>query len=272
VGTPCYLIEATGRGKLSLRRFGYGQSSGAQRRHACPEKEPWESGYRPGCDASTGYLEEIAYEPNEDGCWPALAEPSHRDRRWPSVCESCGQPFRHHEVWQANGEPIYRVTAVVAGAALEVGDEVPLRDAPAGAMWIAKWLPEWSRGFDGRGLIVRLPDGHDWRVDGEATNCTRKGDRALLAPRWRTALRHGREKRRRNVLRWRRVNRVPRLPRLLAERDPDLTGDVEVGGRERPAAEGLDTEASTVLARFDPVLAAAHRALLHGERERPEEI
>jgi hypothetical protein len=178
VGTPCYLIEATGRGKLSLRRFGYGQSSGAQRRHACPEKEPWESGYRPGCDASTGYLEEIAYEPNEDGCWPALAEPSHRDRRWPSVCESCGQPFRHHEVWQANGEPIYRVTAVVAGAALEVGDEVPLRDAPAGAMWIAKWLPEWSRGFDGRGLIVRLPDGHDWRVDGEATNCTRKGDRA----------------------------------------------------------------------------------------------
>lgn len=175
--TSCYLIEPTGRGQLSLRRFGYGQDAAHPRRHVCPDAEPWQSGYRPGCEASSGYVEEIAYAPNGEGYWPALEGPSHRDRRWPRVCASCGQPFRHGEVWQANGEPIYRVVAVVPGAALGVGEETPLRDAPAGAMWIAKWLPEWSRGFDGRGLIVRLPDGHDWRVDGEATNCTRKGDR-----------------------------------------------------------------------------------------------
>lgn len=31
-------------------------------------------------------------------------------------------------------------------------------------------------GPDGICLMVRLPNGHDWMVDSEASNCTRKGE------------------------------------------------------------------------------------------------
>lgn len=43
-------------------------------------------------------------------------------------------------------------------------------------MWNAWWMPENWRGPDGIALMVRLPNGHDWHVDGEASNCTRKGE------------------------------------------------------------------------------------------------
>jgi len=33
-------------------------------------------------------------------------------------------------------------------------------------------------GPDGRTLIVRCPDGHDWIIDSRASNCTKKDDNA----------------------------------------------------------------------------------------------
>ena len=179
--TPCYLIEQTDRALLSLRRFGFGPSAAEPDRHECPGRPPTTghggSVYRYGCDGSSGYLEEIPLVLSADGYLELAPEPPHDDPRWPATCEHCGEPFSHDELWQANQEPVYVVVAAVPGAALDVGMETPLRDAPPGAMWFAAWLREWSIGFDGCGLMVRLPDGHDWRVDGEATNCTRKGDR-----------------------------------------------------------------------------------------------
>lgn len=175
--TPCYLIEQTDRAKLSLRRFGFGPSEHDPKRHACPSREPWGSGHRPGCEAVTGYLETIPLVLTDEGYLKSAPEPLHDDSRWPSVCAHCGDPFTHDELWQANQEPIYRVVSVVPGAAVAVGEEYPLRDAPPGAIWEAKWLRDWALGFDGRGFICRLPDGHDWQIDSEANNCTRKGDR-----------------------------------------------------------------------------------------------
>lgn len=43
-----------------------------------------------------------------------------------------------------------------------------------GAMWDAFWLDR--KGPDGKALVVILPDGHMWQIDGRAKNCGRKND------------------------------------------------------------------------------------------------
>jgi hypothetical protein len=176
--TPCYLVEETTEQRVSLRRFGFGPSESEPDRHPCPAREPWPSGYRSGCDASSPDLATVPLVHDEEGNRQIpVFEIDHDDPRWPQACEHCGEPFAHDEEWQINGDPIMRVTAVVPGAALEVGDVATLGDCPPGMIWEAKWLRHWQVGFDGRGFICRLPDGHDWQIDGEATNCTRKGDK-----------------------------------------------------------------------------------------------
>lgn len=58
------------------------------------------------------------------------------------------------------------------------GEEWDNSNLPAGAMYDAKAyhdIPHWCSA-DGIALHVVLPDGTHWHVDGEANNCTRKGD------------------------------------------------------------------------------------------------
>lgn len=58
------------------------------------------------------------------------------------------------------------------------GEQQPTQRAfGPGAMWDAFWMPESWRGPDGKCLNVILPDGHEWCIDAESSNCTRKGDR-----------------------------------------------------------------------------------------------
>lgn len=179
--TPCYLVEETGEQRLSLRRFGFGPSEHEPTRHACPARNQ-DGRWTYGCDASSPDLETlpIEYHPPESKLAGYRKKPPdvpHDDPRWPQVCAHCGLPFTHDEMWQENGEPIMRVVAVVPGAALAVDECCTLRDLPPGAIWEASWAREWAQGFDGRAFICRLPDGHDWQIDSEANNCTRKGDR-----------------------------------------------------------------------------------------------
>ena len=57
-----------------------------------------------------------------------------------------------------------------------------LAACPPGAMWDAPWMHDHGQskgGFllsgpnvDGLFLIVKLPNGHDWMIDGRASNCT----------------------------------------------------------------------------------------------------
>lgn len=69
----------------------------------------------------------------------------------------------------------------------DTGDTyVRLAEAPAGAMWDAPWMHDHGTltgGFllggpnvDGRFIIVRLPNGHDWMIDSRASNCTLPND------------------------------------------------------------------------------------------------
>lgn len=180
--TPCYLVEETTEQRVSLRRFGFGLDEQHPERYACPAKQPWASGYRPGCDASSAAFATVPLVVRAEGELAGVRERvpdwPRDDPHWPTVCASCGQPFTHDEMWQTNGDPIMRVVAVVPGAALAVGEVAATDDLPPGAMWFPEWLREWSLGFDGRGLMVKLPDGHLWQVDSEANNCTRKGDRS----------------------------------------------------------------------------------------------
>ncbi len=64
----------------------------------------------------------------------------------------------------------------------DTNEEMTLIDAPAGAMWFGVW-------YGGRGdyrlckpqlqypLIVKLPNGHDWIIDSQSSNCGIPDDR-----------------------------------------------------------------------------------------------
>lgn len=97
------------------------------------------------------------------------------DRRWPTHCV-CGYQFTEGDAWQTWSTLIYRRTDTGTEHVLhtDAPDDAPT--APPGATWDAWWLPDCWRGPDGIALMVRLPNGRDWAVDSEASNCTRKGE------------------------------------------------------------------------------------------------
>jgi hypothetical protein len=65
--------------------------------------------------------------------------------------------------------------AAPTSASPQVRPHDELRDAPPGASWDAWWMPDYWRGPDGIALMVKCPNGHEWHVDSQASNCTRKG-------------------------------------------------------------------------------------------------
>ena len=87
----------------------------------------------------------------------------------PLRCEFCGQMFA--PTWRG-GSMCAEYTRTDTGEALSVND------APPGAMWNAPWYRSLCNPTaDGRYLIVRLPDGHDWCIDARASNCTMRDDK-----------------------------------------------------------------------------------------------
>lgn len=95
------------------------------------------------------------------------------DPRWPVQCqgEGCGYCFADEDQRQVNQHVVYRAAD---------GREWKQRDLPTGAMYDAWWMGDWAKGADGICLVVMLPTDppHQWMVDAEASNCTRKGDRS----------------------------------------------------------------------------------------------
>jgi hypothetical protein len=158
----CFLLEDTGRDRLSLRRY-------------------VESGKERSCSGPMGYhnaMAQIGEQVSERypeghkfaGCKKALLPEQHDgDPRWPTHC-ACGYEFQPDDRRQVFTESIYRRA--------DTGEEMRLEDAPAGAIWNSPWLAEWKgyRGPDGQSLHVRLPNGRDWRIDGRASNCTLPND------------------------------------------------------------------------------------------------
>lgn len=85
------------------------------------------------------------------------------DAPWPTHCP-CGFAF----------QPKNRQVFVEELFALPDGSLTTLRKCPPGSMWFADWMPESWRGPDGHTLMVRLPDGSEWCVDGPANNAPGK--------------------------------------------------------------------------------------------------
>lgn len=91
------------------------------------------------------------------------------DRRWLEIahCE-CGYTFTNVDAFQVLTRAIYR--------RFDTGEEITLKDAPVGAMWDAWWMGDSWRGEDGLCVVCVLPGGHQWTIDGRASNCTRPGE------------------------------------------------------------------------------------------------
>lgn len=148
MGVRTFWAEPTGRTIRKLRRY-------SQVDPKCPGPYGYHNASAPldiveGDHHATGDL------------WP------HDDPGWPGACDGCGRPFTPDDHWQLSCSREYR--SVVSR------ETFALADAPPGAMWDADWMPDAWRGPDGIALCVKLPDGSDWLVDAQASNCTRPGE------------------------------------------------------------------------------------------------
>jgi len=149
-----FFIEPTGRAKIGLRRY---RSTRNEDTKKCPLQYSYHNkivwvGEATEKRTSDGYIESTPVDSYQD------------DPRWPAKCD-CGYAFDPmDEADQVFTETIYRRT--------DTGEEMTQRDAPAGAIWNAWWMPSAKRpGGDGMYLCCRMPGNHDWAIDGRATNC-----------------------------------------------------------------------------------------------------
>jgi hypothetical protein len=157
MGIRCFFLTPTDRVRRSLRRFVW---SGSEK-----------------CQGPFGYhnasvvIDEVQGVFRDDGRRTLSnddrPEQFAGDPRWPKAC-SCGREFADADERQVFTELIYQRS--------DTGEFTAIRDAPPGAMWDAWWMAESWSGADGRCLMVRCPDGHDWMVDGQASNCTMPHD------------------------------------------------------------------------------------------------
>lgn len=169
----CFLLEPTDRTRLFLRRYTKTQNAATEARMCGGRPAYYHQALVPVGEARS------VLDP-ETKCWtrgtvPAVADVIH-DERWPTKCAdcdyefcSCADPACVIDAYQVFTDQIYRRA--------DTGEEMALRDAPAGAMWFADWMSTIDRykGPDGRTLMVRTPGG-DWLVDGVAGNCTKPDD------------------------------------------------------------------------------------------------
>lgn len=149
----CFVIKRTGMVRLSLRRTFVSDVPGR------PAKN---------CDVSVyGYHQarvDVAEEPrsqHEDEHGNLWARMSHEKDHpsWPKACV-CGYEFKYDDPWHRDVNDIYQGTDWRG----------TLHEAPAGAMWDADWLGKFAMGPDALHLIVKLPDGNEWLVDGPAND------------------------------------------------------------------------------------------------------
>lgn len=172
MGIKCFWLEPTDRQQLYLRRY---KSNADYKIPECPGP----LGYH---DAMVAIEQSREVLDSAKGCWVddgRTAKDFLLDPRWPTHCGDiahkslvtaqpfCNYQFKDSDEWQLFNSHIY--------TRVDTGEEMTLRDAPAGAMWDAVWfhsVKSWC-GEDGRSLQCRLPFNHDWHIDGPCNNCTK---------------------------------------------------------------------------------------------------
>lgn len=161
MGIKCFWLEPTDREKRYLRR--YVSRAKDIESEKCPIN---------GYHDAMNFLDESPEVAGPDGCWKDSGQTSSDFKGhplWPTKC-ACGYEFQPDDQWQLFTQHIYRRA--------DTGEEMTLRDAPDGAMWDATWLhsvPDRC-GPDGRAIVCRVPNKHNWQIDGFASNCTRPNE------------------------------------------------------------------------------------------------
>lgn len=173
----CFMLGETGRARRSLRRY-------------CPstEEKPCPSPRGLRYHNALLALDEVPAADYYDTAqkWPM------DDPRWPRACV-CGYSFTEDDEWQVFYETLYKRSD---------NDHVTtLGDAPVGAMWFADWMSKPFHGTDGHCLVVKLPDGYEWMVDGPAKDGGRwirtgvpplvSASPSIVTPNWHGFLTNG---------------------------------------------------------------------------------
>lgn len=148
----CFMVERTELARESLRRFVFStkaKCSGPYRYH----------------NAEVVIAEAAPFDSEYDG---AHLQPSYElrgDTRWPKSC-TCGYEFTDADEWQHHFERLWRTPD---------GGLFTKRELPPGSMyWLdARFLAVSYEVPGGQCLCVKLPDGVDWWIDGEANNAPR---------------------------------------------------------------------------------------------------
>lgn len=145
----CFWLEDTAKLRRAFRRY-----AGDNK---CPGKYGYCNGHAP--------LDEIDW-PVKTMIESFTSEFPHTDPRWPTKCDDCGYTFLETDNWQIWTSRLYRRN--------DTGEITTLEDCPPGAMWDAWWMEGHHRGrqavpTDKLYLVVKLPDGVHWTVDGPST-------------------------------------------------------------------------------------------------------
>ena len=140
----CFWLEDVRASRYRLRRYA-GDS-------VCPGK----TGYH---NAMSAVVAETPEDPAREYSGTRPPEIKQGDSRWPTAC-SCGYVFTASDARQIFSDSVYRRA--------DTGEALTREEAPPGAMWDANWRSE--KGPDGICLMVKLPDGAEWMVDGPSKN------------------------------------------------------------------------------------------------------
>lgn len=147
MGIKCFFIEPINETNLSLRRY------------CCSENGP-------KCVGPYGYHNADVYI----GVAPLDAVEERAlikfagDPRWPTKCQ-CGYTFADSDNWQVSTDYRYKRSDTGEVKGLREWQQIP------GCIWNSEWLTDFEHGPDGMALYCICPGGHQWGIDGRASNC-----------------------------------------------------------------------------------------------------
>jgi hypothetical protein len=110
----------------------------------------------------------------------ALPERSTQDPARPTrvIQRNAGETVRAMYEEEVGSYRVGELTyAILEEYPVDTGEVGEISSFPPGAMWNASWMTDWYPRPDGRCIVVRLPNGHDWNIDGQASNCDRAEDK-----------------------------------------------------------------------------------------------
>lgn len=163
----CFWLERTNTVRRSLRRYTQGSTG-----YTCASG--WHEAMVPFDDSPAIWGRELLGKWNRETLTHRDEDrPPLDDPRWPQQCRSCSYQFLPTDPKQFFWDLLYRD--------VDANELTTLRDAAPGAMWDAWWLHDISGGMapptaDGLRLMVKLPNGREWFIDGRASNCTLPND------------------------------------------------------------------------------------------------